>query len=85
MTDPLIWIIGITAGTLTTLSWVPQAVRTLRRRSADDFSWGYLSFFATGVTLWLLYGILRHDPVLIGANGLTLLLLTPVLAIKLRS
>jgi len=51
------WI-GLAAGTLTTLSFIPQVVRIVRTRSADDISWGMFAVFASGTTLWIRLG---HD------------------------
>jgi MtN3 and saliva related transmembrane protein len=76
--------LGLLAGTLTTVAFVPQVVKTWRTRSADDFSLGMLVAFATGVGLWLAYGLLlRAWPISI-ANGATLLLVLVILGVKLR-
>lgn len=66
--------IGLLAATLTTLAFLPQVVRTWRRRSADDLSAGTFLLLFTGIVLWLLYGLLRRDPIIILANaiGMTL-------------
>jgi MtN3 and saliva related transmembrane protein len=81
------WIttVGIIAAIGTTAAWFPQTMRTWRTRSARDFSWGYLTLFSTGVAGWLLYGILRDDPVIIGANSITLLLVLTVAFVKFRA
>ncbi|MDQ7040364.1 MAG: SemiSWEET transporter [Rhodothermus sp.] len=66
--------IGLLAATLTTLAFLPQVVRTWRRRSAEDLSVGTFLLLFTGIVLWLLYGILRRDSIIILANavGMTL-------------
>lgn len=81
-----IWttVIGALAAVGTTLAWLPQVVKTWRSRSAEDFSWTYLSMFSTGVAFWLVYGFLRKDGVVIGANAVTLLLVLTVLFVKVR-
>src|SRR5262249_46345794 len=57
-------LIGLVAGALTTLSFVPQLLRTLRTRRAGDVAYGMLMIFITGVTLWLIYGLmLRSLPI----------------------
>jgi len=84
MSEFWITIIGVVAAISTTGSWIPQVMKTIRSRSARDFSWGYLTFFSFGILLWLAYGILRHDPAIIAANGVTLLLLTTLIGIKFR-
>jgi hypothetical protein len=41
-------------------------------RSAEGLSWLWLLCFGTGVSAWLVYGLIRHDPAIIGANAATL-------------
>ncbi len=75
--------IGLIAGTLTTLSFLPQVLTTYRKRSAKDLSWGMLLTFTTGVVLWFVYGLsLRAWPVIL-ANVTTFLLLTMIMVMKL--
>ena len=78
----MIAVLGIVSGCLTTLSWVPQLVRTWRRGHADDISGTYLFTFGTGVAGWILYGVLRGDVAVIFANVLTLILLVCLLGLK---
>ncbi|WHT18191.1 SemiSWEET family transporter [Crossiella sp. CA-258035] len=81
----MITLIGALAGVLTTACWLPQVVRCLKRRSARDFSWVYLVALGSGVFCWVLYGIGRADTVIIATNSLTLLLLSVLVAVKLRT
>ena len=74
--------IGLLAGTMTTLSFVPQLVRTWRLRRAHDMSGWWLASFMTGITLWLIYGILLPSMPIIVANSATLALIMPILAMK---
>jgi MtN3 and saliva related transmembrane protein len=64
-------ILGLFAGTCTTLSFLPQVLRTLRTRHAADLSAAWLLTFAVGTTAWLIYGILRPDVAVAAANGVT--------------
>lgn len=83
--DPFsITMLGIAAGCLTTFSWLPQVTRCIRTGSARDFSWSYLTMFASGVTLWLVYGIVRNDLAVIAANAVTLALLVAMIWLKGR-
>lgn len=84
MSPVFITVIGGLAAFGTTAAWLPQVVRTWRSRSAEDFSWGYLAMFSTGVTLWMVYGVLKKDAVIIAANGVTLLLVLTVAFVKMR-
>lgn len=77
-------LIGAVAATLTTVSFVPQALKTFRTRDVSGISLGMYSLFAAGVALWLAYGVLLRDWPIIIANAITLALACAVLAMKLR-
>ncbi len=84
LTRETVEAIGLGAGTLTTLSFLPQLVTTYRKRSAKDLSWGMLLAFSGGVILWLVYGMaLRALPIIL-ANAVTLSLLVAIMTMKLR-
>ena len=77
-------LLGFIAGTLTTVSFIPQVLHAWRSKSCDDLSWGMLLTFAGGVVLWLVYGIrLRAMPIIV-ANAITLALLLIIMALKVR-
>ena len=78
-----ITVLGLLAGTLTTLSFVPQLLRTWNSRRAHDISGWWLGAFMTGVVLWLLYGLLLPSLPIIVANAATLALTVPILVMKL--
>ena len=50
----------------TTACWIPQAWKSVRTRSAEDFSWTYLCLMSVGVPLWAVYGFVRQDPAVLG-------------------
>lgn len=81
--DGVEWL-GVVAGILTTVSFVPQVLRTHRTRSARDLSMPMLLLFNTGVMLWLAYGLMIGSQGLIIANGATMMLSAYILAMKLR-
>jgi MtN3 and saliva related transmembrane protein len=73
--------LGLFAGACTTLSFLPQVIRTLRTRHAGDLSAMWLLIFSVGTAAWLVYGILRSDVAVAAANGVTFaLVLTLVVA-----
>lgn len=75
--------IGYVAAALTTGSFVPQAVLTLRTRDVSGISLGMYSAFTAGVALWLVYGIaLGQWPIMI-ANLVTLGLAATILVTKI--
>ena len=77
-------LIGYLAATLTTIAFIPQALHTWRLRSAHGVSLGMYAIFASGVALWLVYGLLLGAWPLIIANAATLVLALFILAMKVR-
>ena len=77
-------ILGLVAGSCTTVAFLPQVMKTWKSRSAKDLSLGMFSFFCFGVLLWLVYGIMVWDIPVIAANMVTLLLASTLLFFKLR-
>ena len=75
---------GYVAATLTTLAFVPQAVKTLRTRDTRSISLYMYVVFTVGVGFWLLYGIALHSWPMIVSNTVTLGLAGMILAMKLR-
>jgi MtN3 and saliva related transmembrane protein len=80
----LISLIGLTAAFVTTLCWVPQALRIIRTRDTAAISLSAYGAFAFGIVLWLVYGVLLMDLPLILANTVTLALQLTIIALKLR-
>jgi MtN3 and saliva related transmembrane protein len=77
-------LLGFIAGTLTTVSFVPQVLHAWRSKSCDDLSWGMLFTFSAGVLLWLCYGFRLWAMPIIAANAVTLALLLIIMALKAR-
>jgi MtN3 and saliva related transmembrane protein len=75
-------ILGLIAGTCTTLSFLPQVIRTLRTRHARDLSAAWLLLFGLGVALWIAYGIGRSEVAIIAANGVTFCLVLMLIVAK---
>jgi MtN3 and saliva related transmembrane protein len=77
--------IGLAAGTLTTLAFVPQVVKTVRTGSTDDISLGMFLILVIGIAAWLLYGAIIGDLPLILANAVTLVLAGTILVFKIKN
>jgi MtN3 and saliva related transmembrane protein len=76
--------LGLAAGSLTTVAFVPQIFRIVKTRSAHDISWWMFGIFCTGIALWLWYGIRLDALPLILANVVTLALALTILFLKWR-
>lgn len=77
-------LLGYMAGTLTTIAFVPQLVKTWRTRSATDISYGMFTMFCAGVFLWLVYGVVLNAWPVVAANAVTLVLALAILILKVR-
>lgn len=76
-------IIGMLAGTCTTIAFLPQVYRTWKSKSAKDLSLGMFLVFFTGVALWLTYGFMIGDRPMMITNGFTLVFAGTLLYFKL--
>ena len=77
-------LIGYIAAFLTTLSFLPQVIKTLKTRDTSGISLLMYSMFVLGVALWLIYGMLIGNRVIVIANSITFFLSGTVLFVKLR-
>lgn len=77
-------LIGSLAAVITTSAMLPQLARAWRTKHTRDLSIVMLVALATGVTLWLIYGLMLGATPIIAANALTLVQIGTLLGLKLR-
>ncbi len=77
-------LIGLLAAFCTTLSYLPQVKKCWETGKTGDLSLRMFSILAVGIALWIVYGILQSDGVIIVANSVSLALLAVILYFKLR-
>ena len=77
-------ILGLVAATFTTLSFLPQMMKTWQTKSAKDVSFVMLICFNIGIFLWLIYGISLNALPIILANGVTLVFTLIILWLKIK-
>jgi MtN3 and saliva related transmembrane protein len=70
--DWLETFIGAAAAFCTTASYIPQLHKAWKTGQTGDLSLKILVFLATGLGLWLTYGMIRSDVVIAIANGISL-------------
>lgn len=75
-------ILGFIAASLTTFSFLPQAIQVIKTKNTASLSLLMYSLFTMGVMVWLIYGIIRQDSALIVANMITFILAALILSIK---
>jgi MtN3 and saliva related transmembrane protein len=79
-----ITILGLVAGALTTIAFLPQMFQIWRTKSAGDVSYVMLIVFMSGLFLWLIYGIILGALPIILANGVTLFFNLIILWLKIK-
>ena len=79
-----ITILGLAAGVLTTIAFLPQMLQISQTKSAKDVSYVMLIVFMSGLLLWLVYGIILGALPVILANGVTLCFNLIILWLKIK-
>ena len=81
-----IWvsILGIIAAALVTSSFIPQIFKGYRTKHLDDVSYWLMITICIGMSLWIGYGIIKNDFVIIGANISTIILNMILVVMKFR-
>ena len=84
MIESIIPWIGVCAAVLTSLSYIPQVRKAWPRGSTRDLSLHMLVVLTTGLLLWIGYGVLKSDWVIVAANSVGAALSGGVLVFKIR-
>lgn len=77
-------LIGYLAACLTTLSFLPQAIKVIATRNTQGISGLMYVMFVCGLVMWLIYGVMIEDTAVSMANFMTLVFAMPILIIKFR-
>lgn len=75
-------VIGLTAAVCTTAANLPQLKKAWVTGQTDDLSLKTLLLFGSGLVLWIIYGVLQKDVIIMLANGISLLILSAILYLK---
>ncbi|CAN1723503.1 Sugar transporter SemiSWEET [Hyphomicrobium sp. 1Nfss2.1] len=81
----MVTLLGLLAGLMTTVAFVPQVIKTWRTQATHDISLATFAIFTTGVFAWLVYGIVIRDAPLIMANAVTFVLAGTILYLKIKN
>ena len=84
MAPAIVDAIGATGAILTTVCWVPQAVKIIRDRDTRAISLSGTMLCTLGVLLWLVYGLAILDGPLIGSSIITFAMTATILVLKIR-
>ncbi len=77
-------LIGLAAGTLTTISFLPQVIKTWKSKSTKDISIGMYAALSVGLLLWIFYGLSIDSMPVIITNTVSLILTVLVLLLKIK-
>lgn len=77
-------LIGLTAGSITVVAFIPQIIKIYRRKSAKDLSWLWLAAFFSGVFIWVIYALLASSLAVLISNTAMLSLGVVVMALKVK-
>lgn len=80
--DYWVSVLGIVAASLVTSSFLPQIIRGYRTKKLGDVSYWLMTMICVGMSLWIVYGMVKHDFVIIGANVSTIILNVVLLIMK---
>jgi|KBSSwiS6_1023812.scaffolds.fasta_scaffold19185_2 Uncharacterized conserved protein len=77
-------IIGLSAGVCTACSLLPQVVKTLKEKKAEDVSLAMLLVLQAGLILWIVYGFKRSDLPIIATNCFSLLVNITMVILRIK-
>ena len=64
---------GVAASACTAVSLIPQLVTVIKKKKAENISVGMMLVLFVGLALWIVYGVLKHDYIIIVSNGISFL------------
>ncbi len=67
-------LIGIVAGILTAISMLPQLIKIIKEKKAENVSLWMLVILMLGLGMWTIYGLLKKDWPIVVTNAFSLLL-----------
>jgi MtN3 and saliva related transmembrane protein len=77
-------IVGIAAGVLTAVSMLPQLIKIVKEKKAEDVSIIMLVILNTGLILWTVYGLMRNDMPIIVTNCFSILVNITLLVLRIK-
>lgn len=77
-------IIGLFAGICTASSLLPQLIKTIKEKKAEEISLVMLIVLIVGVGTWIVYGVMRNDLPIIITNGFSLLLNIIMIVLRIK-
>jgi MtN3 and saliva related transmembrane protein len=76
-------IVGLAAGICTAVSLLPQIIKIVKEKTAQDISFFYLFVLLGGLGLWTYYGFLKKDVPIVATNIFSMVLNIAVIILGL--
>ncbi len=84
--EPLyVEIIGFIAASLSSMSFLPQVIKTIKTKNTSGISLEMYIIFICGILFWMAYGILIERYIIVGANIITLSSSFTILFVKIKN
>ena len=80
----LVTLIGLAAALCTTISYIPQLKKIWVTGETEDISLRMFLILALGIALWVIYGVMQRDGIIVLANSVSLAFLAAILFFKIR-
>jgi MtN3 and saliva related transmembrane protein len=77
-------ILGLAAGTITSITFLPQVIKIWQTKSAKDLSLPMLLLLILGTCMWFTYGVLLKNAPIIYTNSMVLLMSFIMLFFKFK-
>lgn len=77
-------ILGLMAGTITSITFLPQVIRIWKTKSVKDISMLMMILLIAGTSMWLTYGLLMKDAAIIYTNVMVLVMSLIMFYFKIR-
>ena len=80
----VIEILGLAAGTITSITFLPQVIRIWKTKSVKDLSMAMVLLLVAGTICWLTYGLLNKDTAIIYTNVIVLIMSFTIFYFKIK-
>jgi MtN3 and saliva related transmembrane protein len=77
-------LLGYLAAFLTTISFLPQTIKSIKEKNTEGISLGMYSLLTLGVLFWMVYGLSIKDIPMVAANSVTIVFAVIILSLKIK-
>lgn len=77
-------LLGLSGAMIVNIAFLPQVLKSWKTKKTDDISLAMYLVYVTGITIWLIYGIITKDIPIIVSEIIGLLLVLSILYLKIK-